>query len=1267
MAVYGRFEAVEELASSGPFALFSAREQGQSGPPLYAIKIYRTADTFADEEVVQQEAAAFLEAAQLQASLPSGPAGGGEGHWAPIHESGRTAEAVFYVTDLYPTTVQRMIDSRRELDARSIAHIIDGVVCALTELAERAGGRGHGELKPSNVLVGRGEVDSAQVALTDPEPSSRLANRAHDQDLRELAGLLFQMVIHRPPPKGGAISTSPEWQRMGAAGEQLRQLCETLLNPEPGAPLMSFDELRSRLAACLAVKEPKKAGLSGGAKAAIAAVLLLALGVGGYFALVAGKGPPEDPRGTQWALVAQVDDLEARKNAAIKKAADNGDEARETELTGLDAEFKALDELVNEIRSRPAPKDQAEVRSLRNAMNDAEAKLAALDKKVAELDAAIVVIDPEKDPRPDKWMEAPIAELAGLLSAVLKDCPSGVTIEGAPDPVALQIEVDEFIAQVNEIRARPWEQPDLTPVEQKAAQAELHRAVKDAILRQRTLKASLTKAKAEARDVLTRYVRSLEQQNKDAAIVQSVPLREAFAIGIRAADPERYQELDWAGVKSKVEALTGWLKGLEEQFAVSLDVSPMPGSAVAVDAAVRAVDARRERALASSVEPMTSSGKMPGDDPAYAEATARLKAELTAYIEGVKRVLADAVEVERLLSLGYAYEEAAGDKSIKSLHESVNSAVTDGGAYADIRASVESVLGRAADLQQVATVTDGVRLINLIARAGQGPGGVSPAMAAWNKLPEIGFPAVPADLDGALRILNEQLIPALAQVSDAARRAALESRAKEVLKRMWTVYVLERSAGNFEAVNAAFSGRAKYGVADADIAQLPAWARYNFERWKLLQDVAAVNVPDPKEQIKQLQSRVLAFNQAVAGLGLDGLEAVNTMGARLKPFAEGKDLDLTREGPGRLSWTTTVNDADGYSVTYSWKGPSGRSYSLEFRRVHESADAASYLCTTEVSAGLFIDLVDAYGKWDELKTLTNVLEPPNDNRGPRVVRWTLDGKLDISRPTDPDKTGKGWHRSLAVDDMLRNPYYPPGGEPERGPDYVDPVDYISPSAAIYVSRLLGCRLPSSEEWKAALAKFPARTANLRDAAYAAQHAHISRIFAQANKQPEYPNYGMLKPTPAALEALKVTIPPAEQDGQPAVEGTDGYLFFAPVDFGEPGDVFRNLIGNVWEFVYEAPAELDALAVPASPADVTALTRTREQRDKVRAIGGSALSPKELPVDRPIEFNFLASRAGFTDAGFRLAFSTGAGTGGTGKPAERLAKILSVDYLPGANP
>src|SRR6185369_12945358 len=77
---FGRFETVEELASSGPFAVYSARPAGEAGPPVFAVKVYRTSDMFADADVVEREAAAFLEASKLQQSLPAGSLNEAKGH-----------------------------------------------------------------------------------------------------------------------------------------------------------------------------------------------------------------------------------------------------------------------------------------------------------------------------------------------------------------------------------------------------------------------------------------------------------------------------------------------------------------------------------------------------------------------------------------------------------------------------------------------------------------------------------------------------------------------------------------------------------------------------------------------------------------------------------------------------------------------------------------------------------------------------------------------------------------------------------------------------------------------------------------------------------------------------------------------------------------------------------------------------------------------------------------------------------------------------------
>jgi hypothetical protein len=1254
---------VEELASSGPFAVFSARPAGEGGAPAFAVKIYRTADIFGDPEVVEREAAAFLDAARLQQSLPAGRVGGGEGHWAGIYEMGRTEEAAYYVTDLYPTTAQRMVDSRRELDARSLAWVVGGVVDGLAELGEKANGRGHGGLTLSNVLIGgREEIDGSQVALTDPEPDSRLDGRSQAQDLRDLAGLLFQLVTHRAPPKGGEVRTSVEWQRLGAAGEQLRLLCEQLLNPQPGAPLLTFEQIRQKLAACLAVKETKKGGMSVGAKVAIAAVVLIAAGAAVFFAFGHKAGPPVDPITPEW-MTAQVQTVSGKLTSAAKKAVDNSDEDREKEATELEPKLKSAKERIEAVRQHTPPQNEAELRSLVAKKTDAETELSDLEARIDKLAGAIVVLDPEQDPRrpdPQKWMAAPLADLNTLLEAVVKDTPTEG--EGGPDAAGLRQSVQAFAAKLDTERAKPWAVDGAEPAARKQGQDEIRKAVKDAAAEQKTLKTTLTKARGEARGRLEKYLADQKQLNHTDKIVTSEALHEAFAMGIDTINLSD-QTLGWEAVRTKVAELTGWLKGLETDLPGTLDVQVLPGSGLDLKAAQSAVNVKRERALASAAEPMTSGRTLPAtSDAAYAAKRAKIKGDFGAHVTGVKQVLADAADIERLLALGFGYDEAPrGGKSIKTLQAGVSGAA----AYGEIKGSVESVLARAGDLEQVGTMTDAVRLMGLITSAGQGAtaGSVSPVMAAWRKLPKAGFPGVPGDLDRAAEILNATLIPALAKVPDQARRTELETQARDVVKEMWFSYVHERAAGKPDAVAAAFAARTKLGISDAELSKLEPWASYDLERWRLLNDVATVKEPDPKAQIVALQKMVLDFQGRIGAIkDLGDREAIKGMAARLKPFADGKDLDLTHEGPGRVKgFSTTTGDEEGQIVFYTWDGSNRADKRLEFRRVQETADAASYLCTTEMSLGLCIDIVDKLGgKWDDMKALMNPSDPDNDaRRGPRVSTWSRDGKMDLARPTNPDKTGMGWHRAITTDDMIKNAYYPQGGAPAKGPDFDDPVDFISPGAAAYVAKLIGCRLPTSAEWTAANAKFPTTDPNLRDAAWAAQHAYLvtpgpdgKTVLQRTNNNADLPNQSMLKPK-------GIVIKPSEQDGDAAVPGNDGLLYFGPVNKGG-GEVFHHLVGNVCEFVLENPDAMNNSPVPPTKDTITALVG---KGDQMKVIGGSAISPKEVNPLVPLDFNWGASRVGFSDAGFRLAFSTGAGTGGTGKPAERLAKMLSgTDYL-----
>ena len=68
-----------------------------------------------------------------------------------------------------------------------------------------------------------------------------------------------------------------------------------------------------------------------------------------------------------------------------------------------------------------------------------------------------------------------------------------------------------------------------------------------------------------------------------------------------------------------------------------------------------------------------------------------------------------------------------------------------------------------------------------------------------------------------------------------------------------------------------------------------------------------------------------------------------------------------------------------------------------------------------------------------------------------------------------------------------------------------PMQRLGPAAAIYVARLVGCRLPTPAEWKAALAvPDPDRKPNLRGATWKRQRDHIAASIARLvpKKEPD---------------------------------------------------------------------------------------------------------------------------------------------------------------------
>jgi formylglycine-generating enzyme required for sulfatase activity len=198
-----------------------------------------------------------------------------------------------------------------------------------------------------------------------------------------------------------------------------------------------------------------------------------------------------------------------------------------------------------------------------------------------------------------------------------------------------------------------------------------------------------------------------------------------------------------------------------------------------------------------------------------------------------------------------------------------------------------------------------------------------------------------------------------------------------------------------------------------------------------------------------------------------------------------------------------------------------------------------------------------------------------------------------------------------------------GGNPSEQ----HPMQQISAQAALWFAGLCGCRLPTSQEWAAAYQLYEKKGTpdqwNLRDRTWELQRGYVSAAFA-ALQPAQWPDEGIFRP-----EGLPL---PTGRDARSRSD-SDGTLFFRPVALSG-GSVFHHLVGNVAEYLCDAPEQFDGLKDKRSPQSVRSFAEQAAQN--LAVIGGSALAPPEVPVDKPLPLTHPDQ--GYADVGFRLAFT-----------------------------
>ena len=415
------------------------------------------------------------------------------------------------------------------------------------------------------------------------------------------------------------------------------------------------------------------------------------------------------------------------------------------------------------------------------------------------------------------------------------------------------------------------------------------------------------------------------------------------------------------------------------------------------------------------------------------------------------------------------------------------------------------------------------------------------------------------------------------------------------------------------------------------------------------------NIESELNKLDSAAGATLDDAEARAARGwMDGLRGV------LRDAAGGRaGWDPASFGPvgvdGFAGWTHSLNDSvDPPVLTYSNANGSQR---VEFVLVSDLPSGGQvFLAKDEVSVSLCGEILrergsfigdDALGVWYEVvgrNRSGNLVEGPSSRevftRGTNAKRYRLSSRKkwltgdvygaeqrDVSFPAYP-----GQLRGAAFDEISSD---------QGSPDGTHPVNYIRGSLAAGIARAFGCRLPTDEEFRAALGKVPGPRSgrwNLRDETFLAQQANHRAAIA----------FGVTTHYKPGLWSYDGT------DGNnltiwDTASGRDGKLWFYKTD-GEDaafqqGILFQHLVGNVGEFV--------------------GLTDSASTLSEIRVMGASALSdPNVQPGDvMPADVG-SGTRNGFVDVGFRLAIDAD-DFGSLGKLVQKeIIKTESVAFVSG---
>lgn len=813
------------------------------------------------------------------------------------------------------------------------------------------------------------------------------------------------------------------------------------------------------------------------------------------------------------------------------------------------------------------------------------------------------VADGTADPRTNWEIDRHITEARERLSRLEKE----LAAESREAPAGIAESLNDAQATARSVRTKP-----LTDVSRRS----IAREVQD-----------ITASVAEARATIDREladsalrVREFLSRRAAAPSVEAEPLKRAWATAMRGIDPSA----GWEASKARAEQIEASLKDVEKRIPAPTGIGPGPGSVIDAGKLMGEAQRRHERVL------QDAGNAAAGGDGAR---VATLTSEYSAWLDKARGMMADAAALERALS----GPDPLADAGLASAEERVRKSEL----FGEYGEAVQPLLGRVQAMRAVGSESDPAKLIGTVNAPNATP---TEVLTAIKRLSTLAWPADAAQVQQASDLLAGPVARAVGATPEG-ERAARQEEVRELGRAMWAraARTLAKSGEGASVLMATAPG---LSVGPEQMEALPQWARYNLSRRRFEAAIGAAGALSGAAKTEAVKAAITTFRAEAAALpAVAGNASVAALLEGLEPYMKpGSDVDVTRLGPGGAGWNARLLNEEGTAVEYT-----RNAQRLVFSKVgDDSGETVSYLATTEVSVGLFMELITAAGKWDVVKPMLPELPATGVNaQGPRVWEWsTRGGGFTLAAPKGAGDKTAGW---LPLLNSMENKDSYPAGLNVPPPSMDSPMQNLPPTAAVVAAKSAGCRLPTIAEWKAALAAAGESlgTPNRRDATWKRQYDHVKSLGVSTVN---WPTLGIYRRT--------VDVQNAADDSEPAVAADDGVLWFRPIG-SAAGPVHQDLVGNVSEFVVEEAVSLDGLSDLGDAAIRAALRAA-----KPRVIGGSALSGKDLAVDEPATISPSKMNESYTDVGFRLAFSAPRGAlGGGGRP--KLDDLLKANgYLTG---